>query len=119
VKNKTRKNYVFELRAAEGSGLYPSESIPQYLPKCNVVVLTATSIINHTFDRIIPYCSNAKEVCIMGPSTTLCPEVFCRHHVTLLAGSVIEKTEQALQIVSQGGGTMSMKPAVKQVLVRV
>lgn len=119
VKSKTRNNYVFELDAAEGSGLYPSESIPQHLPKCDVVVLTATSIINHTFDKIISYCPNAREVCIVGPSTTLCPEIFRQYHVTLLAGSVVKGPEQALQIVSQGGGTMSMKPAVKQVLVRV
>jgi len=119
VKNKTRTNYIFELEPAEGSGLYPSESIPQYLPECDVVVLTATSIINHTFDKIITFCSNAREVCIVGPSTTLCPEIFGRYHVTLLAGSVVKEPEQALQIVSQGGGTMSMKPAVKQVLVRL
>lgn len=119
VKDKTRANYVFELGAAEGSGLYPSESIPQYLPKCSVIVLTATSIINHTFDQIIPYCSNAREVCIVGPSTTLCPEVFRRYPITMLAGSVVREPEQVLQIVSQGGGTMSMKPAVKQVLVQV
>lgn len=119
VKDKTRANYVFELGAAEGSGLYPSETIPQYLPKCSVVVLTATSVINHTFDQIIPYCAHARQVCIVGPSTTLCPEVFRRYSVTMLAGSVVKEPEQVLRIVSQGGGTMSMKPAVKQVLVRV
>ena len=119
VKDKTRANYVFELGAAEGSGLYPSETIPQHLPECSVVVLTATSVINHTFDQVIPYCSHARQVCIVGPSTTLCPEVFRRYPVTMLAGSVVKEPEQVLRIVSQGGGTMSMKPAIKQVLVRV
>ena len=110
---------MFELDPAEGSELYPNTAIPQYLPKCDVVVLTATSLINHSFDDIITYCSNAREVCIVGPSTTLCPEIFGRYHVTLLAGSVVQSSEQILQIVSQGGGTMSMKSAVHQVLVRL
>lgn len=118
IRTMTKDIYVFEQNPAEDSGLYPSEEIPLYLPKCDVVVLTATSLINHTFDEIAPYCKNAKEVCLVGPSTTLCPEVFKKYNITLLAGSVVKNPELILQIVSQGGGTMSMKPAIEQVLVR-
>ena len=119
VKTVTKNIYVFEQNVPEGSGLHPSETIPLYLPKCDVVVLTATSIINHTFDEVSSYCRNAKEVCLVGPSTPLCPEVFRKYHITLLAGSVVKKPELILQIISQGGGTMSMKPAIGQVLVRI
>lgn len=118
IKTMTNNIYVFEQNVAEGSGLYSAEEIPRYLPKCDVIVLTATSIINHTFDEVSRYCKNAKEVCLVGPSTPLCPEVFEKHHITLLAGSVVKKPELILQIISQGGGTMSMKPAIRQVLVR-
>jgi uncharacterized protein (DUF4213/DUF364 family) len=38
----------------------PSSAIPEYLPRCDVVIITATSIINHTFDDIVPYCKNAR-----------------------------------------------------------
>lgn len=119
VRNMTKNIFVFELNAAKGSGLYPEDSIPVYLPKCDVVVITATSIINHTIDEVVSHCKNAKEVCLVGPSTPLCPEVFSQHNITMLAGSVVKKPEQILKIVSQGGGTMSMKSAAEQVLVRV
>jgi len=119
VKTMTKNIYVFEQNAPEGSGFYPPEAIPLHLPKCDAVVITATSIINHTFDEIASCCKNAREVCLVGPSTPLCPEVFGKYPVTLLAGSVVKSPELILQIVSQGGGTMSMKPAVAQVLVRV
>jgi hypothetical protein len=41
-----------------------------------------------------------------------------KHNVTLLAGSVVTDAGKILQIVSQGGGTRSMKPGVIQALAR-
>lgn len=119
VKPITNNIYVFEQSVRQEGILYNADTIPVHLPKCDVIVITATSIINHTFDEIIPYCNNAKELCLVGPSTPLCPDIFRQYNITLLAGSVVKKPELILQIVSQGGGTMSMKPAVDQVLVRV
>ncbi len=119
VKSMTKNIYVFEQNIPEGSELYPADTIPHFLPRCDVVVITATSVINHTIDEVISYCENAKEVCIVGPSTPLCPEVFRKYNITLLAGSVVKNPGLILQIVSQGGGTMPMKPAIEQVLVRI
>jgi uncharacterized protein (DUF4213/DUF364 family) len=118
VKKQTENIYVFEQDVPEGSQLYPDSTAAEHLPKCDVVVITATSIINHTFDELIPHCKNARQVCLVGPSTPLCPETFARYGVTLLAGTVVTDAQRILRIVSEGGGTMSMKPAVRQVLVR-
>lgn len=119
IRNKADSIYVFEQDVSGDSTLYSSETIPQHLPKCDVVVVTATSLINHTIDEVLSFCKNARQVCLVGPSTPLCPEVFCRYNVHLLAGSVVTNPQQILEIVSQGGGTMSMKPAIRQVLVKV
>lgn len=119
IRGKTEKIYVFEKNPPEGSGLYREEDIPAYLPRCDVAVVTSTSIINHTIDGVLAHCRNARSVCLVGPSTPLCPEVLREHNVTLLAGSLVLETDRALEIVSQGGGTMSLKPVCRQVLVKV
>jgi uncharacterized protein (DUF4213/DUF364 family) len=120
IKDRTKNIYVFEQNVSKANGwLYPDDAIPEYLPKCDVVMITSTSIINHTFDDVIGYCKNAREVYMVGASTPLCPEAFDAYNVTMLAGSVVTDPEQALLIVSQGGGTMSLKPAVKHVLVKI
>ncbi len=119
IKNKTKNIYIFEQNTDKNAGLYPEAAIPQYLPVCDVVVITATSIINHTIEEVLLNCKKAREVCLVGPSTPLCPEVFKEYNVTLLAGDVVINPEQTLQIVSQGGGTMAMKPTIKHVLARV
>ena len=88
VRTITDKRYVFERDEAKGKGSYPSSDIPHLLPRCDVVVLTATSIINHTIDEILPYCHNARQVAMVGPSTPLYPAVFDAVPVHLLAGSI-------------------------------
>lgn len=118
VKQMTKNIYVFEQNVASESELYPSETIPDHLPKCDVVVMTATSLINHTFDEIFPYLKNAREVCLVGPSTPLCPELLREYNITLLAGTVVKDLKSAMEIISQGGGTMALKAATVQVLVR-
>ncbi len=119
IKKKTKNIYVFEKNVPEGSSLYREDDIPKYLPQCNVIVITATSIINHTLDQILQHCQNARQVCIVGPSTPLCPELFKDSPVTTLAGSVVTNPDLAMQIISQGGGTMSLKPAIQHVMVKV
>lgn len=119
IKTMTDNIYVFELNVPEGSGFYPESAIPRYLPGCDVVVITATTIINHTFDNVVSFCKHAKKVCLVGPSTPLCPEILGRHGITLLAGSIVKVPEKVLEVVSQGGGTSSMKPYVDQVLLKI
>lgn len=119
VKKKTENIYVFEQNLEKGSGLYSEADIPAHLPKCSRIVVTATGIINHTIDEVLSHCTNAKEVCLVGPSCPMSPEVFKDYNVTILAGVVVTLPERLLQIVSQGGGTMSMKDSIKNVFVRL
>lgn len=119
IKGKTDNIYVFEQNVASDGVLFSEESIPEHLPKCTVVVVTASSIINQTIDGVLAHCGNARNICIVGPSTPLCPDVFKKTGVTLLAGSTVKNPQLVLQTVSQGGGTMAMKPALDQVLVRI
>ena len=118
VRTMTENIYVFEREVAPGSELYPPSSILQYLPKCDVAVLTATTLINQTFHQVSKHLKNAGEVCLVGPSTPLCPDLMREHGITLLAGSVVKDPKKALEIISQGGGTMALKAAMDQVLVR-
>lgn len=119
VKKKTDSIYIFEQYTEKESGLYSEADIPTYLPKCDVIVVTATAIINHTIDEVLPHCTGAREVCLVGPSCPMCPEVFENHVVTILAGDVVTSPEDALRIVSQGGGTMALKNSMKHVLARL
>jgi uncharacterized protein (DUF4213/DUF364 family) len=67
--------------------IHPTEEQSQLLPNCNIVVLTGTTIINHTIDDLLFMCKNAREVIIVGPSTPMYPQAFKDTNVKILAGS--------------------------------
>lgn len=119
IKNMTENIYIFERNQGIGPDVLPEWAIDMYLPFCDVVVITGTTIINKTIDHILDKCQNAREVIILGPSTTLCPKVFKQYNVTMLAGSLVTNYKKALDIVSQGGGTRAMKNCTKQVILNI
>ena len=108
---------IFERNLSRGEGLYPPEEIPKKLPSCPVVILSATTVINHTFKEIAPHFQAAREVVMLGPSTPLLPEILGRYGVTLLAGMRIIKPKWVLRIISEGGGTQRLKGAARKIVV--
>lgn len=109
--------FIFEKNLARGEGLYPPEEIPLKLPLCSVVILSATTLINHTFEGIIPHAKQAREVVMLGPSTPMVPDVMGNYGVTVLAGMKIVKPDRVLRIISEGGGTQRLRDAVKKIVV--
>jgi len=109
--------FIFEKNLKRGKGLFGPEKIPSELPTCAVVILSATTLINHTFEEVVKHAKRAREVIMLGPSTPLVPEVMGRYGVTLLAGMRIVKPEAVLRIVSEGGGTQRLRGTVEKVVV--
>ena len=85
----------------------------------DVVILSATTLINRTLDDLLSLCRNAHEVAILGPSTPLLPRLFVDRGVTLLSGVQVVEPERVLRIVSEGGGTRQFGRAVKKVTLRL
>jgi uncharacterized protein (DUF4213/DUF364 family) len=70
------------------------------LPGCEVVAITGSSLINHTFDRLLEISRDAF-VIVLGPSTPLSPVLFDLG-VDVLCGTVVEDRELALRCIAQG-----------------
>ncbi len=91
LEERARTLTVFE-RIEEPSGLLrPTEEATELLPKCQVALITATSIINHTIDKLLEAAQECREIVVLGASTPLMPEVFHGRKVTLLSGVIVEK----------------------------
>jgi uncharacterized protein len=87
------------------------------LKTCSVAIITATSILNNTLETILNDLGNPRWVSIIGPSTPVCREIFAGTPVTHLGGSVVLDRSKVLQIVSEGGGTPSLRPYLRFVNV--
>lgn len=91
--------WVLELRP--GPGDLPSERASEILPQADVVALTGTSLINHTFEELIGLCRPDAYVVLLGGSAPLSPVLLDRG-VDLIAGTVVVDAPAVLRAVGQG-----------------
>ena len=80
-----------------------------------VLVLTATSIVNRTMEEILDHTSPLVQTVVLGPSTPMLPEAFTHLPVHMLAGSAITTSREVLKTVRHGGGTRALKPFSRKI----
>ncbi len=83
-------------------GDLPAGSAAEILPQADVVAITGTTLINHTLDELLAFCSTRALVILLGPSTPLSPALF-DHGIDILCGSVVTAIEPVLRVVGHGG----------------
>lgn len=79
----------------------PAHAAADIIPQADVVAITSTTLINRTFQDLLPLCRPEAHVLLLGPSTPLSPILF-RYGVNFLSGMIVEKIDPVLQAVSQG-----------------
>jgi hypothetical protein len=82
-------------------GDLPDSACEYVLPEQDVVVMTATTLINKTMPRLLQLSRNA-EVIVCGPSTPLLPSMYS-YGIDLLGGLVVEDADEVWQAVQEGG----------------
>lgn len=100
---------IIELNQHGDKTLSPEQG-KKALAGCTVAIITGTSLINGTCDDILAALGKPRAAVLLGPSTPFCPQVFCGTKITHLAGARVQDADRVLQVVSEGGGTMRMKP---------
>ncbi|NOY23926.1 MAG: DUF364 domain-containing protein [Acidobacteria bacterium] len=90
---------VFELDPQKGD--LPAEDIKKQLKQADVVAITATSLINHTFDEIIKSCRKGSYRVLLGPSTPVTAELF-NFGIDAVSGSIVTDADIFLPMVSEG-----------------
>ena len=80
----------------------------EVLPQADVVALTGTSLINHTFDGLMRLCRPDAFVLLLGPSAPLSPVLFDAG-VSAVSGTRVVDPERVLQAVGQGATFRQIK----------
>jgi uncharacterized protein (DUF4213/DUF364 family) len=93
----------------------PAPEAEQLLPRSQVAIITATSLINGTLDHLLDLSRRCREVALLGPSTPLLPEAFLGTPVTCLAGIRIQAPVAVLQSIAEGQGFRVFKKYVCKV----
>jgi uncharacterized protein (DUF4213/DUF364 family) len=83
------------------------------LKSCDIAIITATTLLNSTFEETINSLGTPRSVIVMGPSTPLTTRIFSDTPVTHLGGVIVVDSARVMQIISEGGGTSALRPHLR------
>ena len=115
LKKKTPSVLIFEQDTDRDGDLLPEEEAYRLLPRCDVAMITSTSIVNRTIDRLLDAVHACREVALLGASTPLLREPFAHTPVTVLSGVVFTRPRDVLRVVGEGGGMRLLREKIKKV----
>jgi uncharacterized protein len=118
LKRKVHALHIFERKPDQEYGILPESAARELLPKCQVVIVSATTLLNHTIDYLLDLSRTAREIAILGPSTPFLPDIFNRRSVTMLSGIQVVDSAQILRTVSEGGGARQFGRAARKLSLR-
>jgi uncharacterized protein (DUF4213/DUF364 family) len=99
VRQAAAECWVLELHPRPGD--LSADRATEVLPQADVIALTGTSLVNHTFDELIGLCRPDAFVVLLGASAPLAPVLF-DHGVDALSGTRVVDVPAALQALGQG-----------------
>lgn len=89
-------------------GELPADMAGDILPQADVVAITGTTLINHTFNKLIESCRPDATVIMLGPSTPLSPILF-DYGVSIISGTQVIDEDAARLTISQATSFRQMK----------
>lgn len=96
----------------------PEEAADRVLPECDVIAVTAMTLLNDSFERLQRLFPEHAMVIMLGPSTPLSPLMF-EHGLDYLAGSVVEHPQAVIRGVAQSASYRQLhKMGIRKVLLR-
>jgi len=106
LRAKVRELWVLELNPKDGD--LPAAVGPEIIPQADILAITSTTLINHTFDGIIQHRKPGAKVLLLGPSTPLCAKLF-ELGIHVLSGTLVEDVDGVLALVRQGASFRQIK----------
>jgi uncharacterized protein (DUF4213/DUF364 family) len=114
LRKAAKEFHVMELRPIRGD--LPASKARDVIPKSQVVLITASVLINGTYRDLFPLCEETHTV-MVGPSTPASSVLFGRG-IDVLAGSMVVEPEKVMRGVSQGATYRDLEGVKKWVWER-
>lgn len=98
IKKIAKKCYIFEITPAPGE--YSSQDEEEILPRCQLNIITATALINHTLEHLLELGCGGKNI-VLGPTTPFSQILFSRG-ADILAGVEVTDRNRLVRTITQG-----------------
>lgn len=81
----------------------PAVDYQKILPISDVVIITGLTLVNNTLDDLLKSIKPETQVIVIGPSSSLIPDVLFANNVKIIGAVKITNPELALKVVSEAG----------------
>lgn len=112
--------HAFDKGHAGQPGVEPLDQMTEMLPKCPVVFLSGTTLINNSIEELLEICANAREIILIGSTTLPYLEAYRDTRVSVIAGTLwkTDLAEDFKKIVSLAGGIPTLRPCSQKFAYR-
>ncbi len=98
LRARLRQLWVLELNPRPGD--LPASAAPEIIPQADLVAITASTLVNKTFEGLLALRRPGARVLLLGPSTPLSPVLF-DYGMDVLAGAVVEDAAAVMTGLAQ------------------
>lgn len=81
----------------------PAERFHAVIPVSDIVIITGSTLVNNTFERLLDTTIPGSEVIITGPSSSFIPDLLFEKGISMIGSIRITDPETALRVVCEGG----------------
>jgi len=115
LKERAKEVWVIEKNPRQGD--LTEDEAENVIPRADVVGITGTSLINHTFEGLVKLFSPHAYIVMLGDSTPLSPILF-DHGVHAISGTRVVDPEVALRCVSEGANFRQIRGTRRLTMMR-
>lgn len=110
IMRKTCKIKVLEKKKIVESEveIYPEKKADEIIPEADVLIISGSTIVNQTINKILNIQNNAREKILLGPTASMIPQPWFELGITAVMGVKITDTDEMLKIISEGGGARQL-----------
>ena len=95
--NEAKELYILERNPKSGD--YPDSACDYILPRCDLVVITGSSLVNKTLPHLLELCPDATKI-LTGPSVPMCPGLL-EFGFDMLCGMIIDDRQGLLDYLAE------------------
>jgi uncharacterized protein (DUF4213/DUF364 family) len=108
------------LKADELPFFRPAEQAPEILPHADVVLITGSTLVNNTLERLLGLTRRDARVTVVGPTVGMLPNAFLARGADVLGCVRITEPDAFLDLLAEGGSGYHFfgRSAQKLVLAR-
>ncbi len=79
----------------------PADEYLKVLPQSDIVIITGLTLVNNTIDGLLSAIPGKAEVIVVGPSSSIIPDILFENKVSIIGATQITKPEILFDIVSE------------------